>query len=272
MRISSSQKEQHEHVPPVLKRARTRWPIALQVENTLFQIPVSCLERNSKVFADVFKLPQGDDDSKIEGKSDANPIRVPQTTAAEFESLLKVIFPLVCSMTVRNAVEHPQADLSTDAWTSVLKLSTMWEFWDIRRTAIEVLTRRPIDDVERVVLAKDYHVTDWLRTAYQGLLRREKNLTMGDAERIGWQSAFQISHIREAHATLLIASRERELENTFGFAPPSEAYPHKAYCCDWAAAAAEASEIQSPFSDLQIGNHFLAELKEMDENARSYGD
>ncbi|KAF7309182.1 hypothetical protein MKEN_01120800 [Mycena kentingensis (nom. inval.)] len=130
--------------------------VTLQVEDTLFQIPASCLERNSKVFADMFKLPQGDDDSKIEGKSDANPIHLPGVSVNEFENLLEVLFPI-------DAFERQQ-NLSTDQWIDVLKLSTMWRFSQVREMAIQTLTRMAINSVDRIVLAKRYHVPSWLQT------------------------------------------------------------------------------------------------------------
>jgi hypothetical protein len=69
-----------------LKRA------TLQAESTLFKIPSFYFRRDSKVFQDMYLLPQADG-SKADGSSDDQPLILPGVLASELKTLLGVMFP-----------------------------------------------------------------------------------------------------------------------------------------------------------------------------------
>lgn len=85
-----------------------------------------------------------------------------------------------------------------DDWISVLKLSTLWRFLDARDLAIQQLTSRGMESVERILLARSYDVATWLRSGYTDLARREEGISLEDAEKIGWETTVRLYQTREA--------------------------------------------------------------------------
>jgi hypothetical protein len=83
----------------------------------------------------------------------------------------------------------------------VLKLATMWRLLDTRALAISKVDAHVNQDreenaVERIVLAKKYHVSPWLRSGYISLA--QKGVSPQDADTIGFETTFKICHLREA--------------------------------------------------------------------------
>ena len=76
----------------------------------------------------------------------------------------------------------------------------MWEIYDARQIAITHLTKLqpPMTAVEKIVLAKEYFVEEWMRGGYEELVNRPSTLSDDEAEQISWKSAMKISRIREA--------------------------------------------------------------------------
>ena len=75
----------------------------------------------------------------------------------------------------------------------------MWEIYDVRQIAIAHLTklRPPMTSVEKIVLAKEYFVEEWLRAGYEELVSRSSTLSDDEAEQISWKSAMWVCRIRE---------------------------------------------------------------------------
>ncbi|KAK0212377.1 hypothetical protein DFS33DRAFT_21679 [Desarmillaria ectypa] len=162
--------------------------VIFQVENRLFKVPSHYFVQNSEVFADTFGLPQGSQGP--EGLSDENPVVLHGICAVDFEHLLEIIYP--------QKIPQDHFAFGKDEWTSVLRLSTMWHLSDIRQLAIKHLQQDPkLDPVERVVLAKSYSVSSWLRLGYLSLVKRAQPLSVDEAEQIGFKSAIQIFQLRE---------------------------------------------------------------------------
>jgi hypothetical protein len=92
-----------------------------------------------------------------------------------------------------------QQDLmSFTEWTSVLKLSSMWSFEDLRDLAIQNMSQLTVDPVERAALAKEYHIDEWLLPALNELAQREEPIGVEEARRLGWETALQIASVRES--------------------------------------------------------------------------
>ncbi len=64
-----------------------------QVEDRFFKVPRYHFDRSSEVFATAFSLPAGDP-VRAEGQSDDNPIVLEGISSADFQALLKVLYPL----------------------------------------------------------------------------------------------------------------------------------------------------------------------------------
>lgn len=88
--------------------------------------------------------------------------------------------------------------MSAMEWTSVLKLSTMWNFEDLRDLAIQTMSHLPLDPVERAALASEYNIDEWLLPALNELAQREEPIGIKEANRLGWETALQIAAVRES--------------------------------------------------------------------------
>jgi hypothetical protein len=90
--------------------------------------------------------------------------------------------------------------LSKDEWISVLKLANLWDFIEVRNLAIEQLTlyAGSLDCIERILFAREFDVSAWLRSGYVELARRKAIISREEGGRIGWDVALQISRLRTA--------------------------------------------------------------------------
>ncbi|KAF9016109.1 hypothetical protein BDZ89DRAFT_994726 [Hymenopellis radicata] len=166
--------------------------VVFLVENRLYKVPRYYFANYSEIFGSTFDLPQGS--ASPEGQSDDHPFKLHGLTCSEFDSLLRVIYPM-------NTHAQLYSCLTFEDWTSILKLSTMWGMSDIRQLAVDNLSKCMAlrrDPVEYIVLAKAYEVVAWLRHGYQELVKRTEPISPEEAERIGWVASIQIYQIREA--------------------------------------------------------------------------
>ncbi|KAL4068137.1 hypothetical protein J3A83DRAFT_3816543 [Scleroderma citrinum] len=163
------------------------------VEDCLFKIPREPLEAESIVFRDMFLLPQGDKDT-VEGLSDENPVVLPGVSQDEFEQLLTVLLS-------RKHVSGrcSESDLDLDQWVSVLKLSTMWEFHAPRIAAIIHIDSldNMIDPIDKVVLAMQYDIKEWLLPALLKLAQRAESINIEEGRRMGFETALKLASVRE---------------------------------------------------------------------------
>ncbi|KAH6893985.1 hypothetical protein BKA70DRAFT_1532761, partial [Coprinopsis sp. MPI-PUGE-AT-0042] len=98
--------------------------VRFKVGNTRFQLPLYRFVEESEYFATEYKL----SDATKEGyATDALELDVDLN---DFECFLKGFLPR------SPAAYHSKPSLTQAEWISVLKLSTKWQFNDIRKTAI----------------------------------------------------------------------------------------------------------------------------------------
>lgn len=75
-----------------------------------------------------------------------------------------------------------------EAWTSVLKLATQWQFDDVRTKAIGVLGQEK-DVIRKITLGRQYTISSWLVAAYVELAGRynseSKLLTVEEEKVLG---------------------------------------------------------------------------------------
>lgn len=94
--------------------------------------------------------------------------------------------------------QEKTSHLSTAAqWLSVLRLSHMWAFDDIRKTAIEELDRFAIDPVTKLEIAQKYELKAWKEAALLELVMREKPVSIGEARFLGLESTVKVAEIRD---------------------------------------------------------------------------
>jgi len=162
--------------------------VVFLVEGCLFKVPRTYFERDSEVFCGLFQLPVAQN-VPVDGSNDQQPLRLEGIKEDDFRQLLKVMYP-------RHAGQ--QDAMSSTEWTSVLKLSTMWSFDDLRDLAILNMSQLSIDPIERAALAKEYSIDEWLLPALNELAQREEPIGIEEARRLGWETALQIAAVRES--------------------------------------------------------------------------
>ena len=105
--------------------------------------------------------------------------------------------------------------MKVDEWLSVLKLAKMWYFVDIHALAVDQITNRPMDPLERIILAKEYYVTKWLQDAYVELAQRTLAPSVEEIGRIGYSSGTLVFHAREKRITGSRGSVESLVQTVF---------------------------------------------------------
>jgi hypothetical protein len=87
--------------------------------------------------------------------------------------------------------------MGREEWISVLKLSTLWRFEELRKEALEKLSGINWNPLDKVVLARAYSVQTWLVEAYIELIKRDKNLDAEAWELLGYETSCKLYQKRE---------------------------------------------------------------------------
>ncbi|KIK05754.1 hypothetical protein K443DRAFT_674820 [Laccaria amethystina LaAM-08-1] len=162
--------------------------VVFQVENSLFKVPRHHFSEHSAVFATTFTLPPGND-KPVEGCNENYPFKLQGVKKADFQALLKVLYPL--------QIPFSYDSISFDEWVSILGLATMWEFSVFRKLAIKEMAAKGMDPVSKVMLGQRYGIPDWFRSGCYSLVTRAVALTVGEAEKIGLVTAIRLYQIRD---------------------------------------------------------------------------
>ena len=119
-----------------------------------------------------------------------------------------------CSSLTMSRIVGDSTTLAIDEWMSVLKLSTMWGFHNLRKRAtgrIEIHVQN-LGAVDLILLARAYRVSAWLMKGYDDLARRDKHITPQERERLGLDTFFRVVELREKnlrHAVLAFRPRKK---------------------------------------------------------------
>jgi hypothetical protein len=84
--------------------------------------------------------------------------------------------------------------INRDGWASVLKLSTLWTFQELRLKAVNALSANSGDPVDKVILARDYKVEN---LGYYELVKRDAGMSPEDRRRLGYETACKLYVLRE---------------------------------------------------------------------------
>jgi len=108
------------------------------------------------------------------------------------------------------------ASISEEEWAAVLKLSSMWDFFDIRKLAIEELSASKMNPITKILLARQYTARALLFTGYDELANDTESISVADAERLGWDTAVRIFNIRQKNvASRSVMDFRDDIENAF---------------------------------------------------------
>ncbi|KAF8598504.1 hypothetical protein BDV93DRAFT_416558, partial [Ceratobasidium sp. AG-I] len=120
--------------------------------------------------------------------STENPIVMEGVSAADFESLLTVLYATHFSTNQ----PAPDASLIIPAF----RLANKWNFADLRAYLIP-LAEKVLSDVDKIIFAREFDVKDWLVPAHTKLCQRAEALTSEEALKLGVESLLLIFRIRE---------------------------------------------------------------------------
>ncbi|RXW13995.1 hypothetical protein EST38_g11858 [Candolleomyces aberdarensis] len=133
-----------------------RWStVFFKVENSIFEVPRHRFTEYSEIFEDMFSIPQAGDG--VEGKDEGHPITLDGYESADFRALITVLYPAPL-----HAVVSGSYTITKEEWVGVLNLSTRWRMKEIRKHAINELSKMSLGPLEKVVLARAHKVGKWL--------------------------------------------------------------------------------------------------------------
>lgn len=109
--------------------------------------------------------------------------------AIDFERLLSILYPSVVG----------KYSASLPEWISILQLATRWLFDDIRALAIAELSDFKIDPVQKVAIALQCDIPEWLHSAYMVLCIRKNPLTLEEGRKLGVDVVTKLAYAREIY-------------------------------------------------------------------------
>ncbi|KAG8738218.1 hypothetical protein FRC12_016834 [Ceratobasidium sp. 428] len=192
--IEPTKTDSTQDVPPTII---TRHPkfcfdntlIAIQIETTLFNVHKYQLMK-STTFSDMFAIADESEDKNTsrEGSSLDHPIVMQGVSAADFGCLMTVLYTSHFS----THQPEPEASLIIPAF----RLANMWNFTELCGY-LRPLAEKVLDDVDKIVFAREFKVDEWLAPAHVKLCLREGKITTQEAEKLGVGSLLVISRFRE---------------------------------------------------------------------------
>ncbi|CAE6479378.1 unnamed protein product [Rhizoctonia solani] len=161
--------------------------VAIKIENTLFNVHKYQLAK-SKVFSDMFKVPNPGGNTPEEGSSPENPIIVKGVAASDFAALLTVLY----AGQFTSNQPTPDAPLIVPAF----RLANMFNFSELRAFLLP-LAEKNLEDVDKIVFAREFDIKEWLAPAHIRLCQREEPLSTEEARKLQVDSTIMISRMRE---------------------------------------------------------------------------
>jgi len=236
--------------------------VVFLVEDSLFRVPRILFELNSEVFRDMFELPVPEGTTP-DGSSDEQPLRFDGIEKKDFRQLLRVLFS--------RRFSRPPETMSQREWFSVLKLSLMWHMDQVKDLAIENITSVPMSTndcidmlrkstllivpkirdkairqltpksclppVNRILLARECRVADWLLDGYTQLVRRDETISAEDEMQLGATVTLRLFRVRDQHHPSLIRGHlngpifdvDNAIRTQFATELKAAAYTHGSY-------------------------------------------
>ncbi|KAG6329035.1 hypothetical protein ID866_10054 [Astraeus odoratus] len=159
--------------------------VTFQVEDCLFKVPRGPFEHESTIFCDIYPMPRSDNNT-LEGLCDEMAIQLDGSVWG----MIKMNFH-------RKHGSYPSLPDGIQEWTSVLKLSTAWDFKATRQAAIDALDVLQIGPIDRVVLFLQYDIKDKLLLALNQLAQRVEPISLEEAHQMGVDVALKLTWVRE---------------------------------------------------------------------------
>ncbi|KAJ2919704.1 hypothetical protein MD484_g666, partial [Candolleomyces efflorescens] len=188
--------------------------VIFKVENSLFRVHKHYLIKESEVFQSMFSCPP--DTAGPEGCTEDKPIVLPEVKVQEFEALLDVFYErgycdkeprigLPSTWFSRGDASKLDADEKAhlrERLQGLLSVADRFGFEEIKGLAIKALEKDSLvklGPVDKIILAHQFDVSDWLRPAYTKLCQRSKPLSTTEAGKLGAETAALIAQAREMY-------------------------------------------------------------------------
>ncbi|CAE6480049.1 unnamed protein product [Rhizoctonia solani] len=163
--------------------------VAIQIEKTLFNVHKYQLVK-SEFFSDMLKEPKVEDEKPEAGSSPEHPIVIKGVAASDFAALLKVLYASHFS-----GEKHvPETPLIIPAF----RLANLLDFSELR-TYLLPLAEQNLGDVDKIIFAREFDITEWLAPAHVHLCQREEPLSTEEARKLGVDSVLIVWRMREQH-------------------------------------------------------------------------
>lgn len=82
-------------------------------------------------------------------------------------------------------------------WTSVLAVSSRWDF-EVYRTIAQEKLSQLASPIQRILLSRQFDVKEWLVPAFLELCVREEALTLEEGKILGMENVILLADVRQA--------------------------------------------------------------------------
>ncbi|KDN37623.1 hypothetical protein RSAG8_10028, partial [Rhizoctonia solani AG-8 WAC10335] len=196
--------------------------VAIQIENTLFNVHKYQLAK-SEVFSEMFKMPKPEGDEPEEGSSPEHPIVIHGTAASDFHDISPQEAPLIIP---------------------AFRLANQLGFSDLRVYLLP-LAEKNLDDVDKIVFAREFDIKEWLAPALTRLCQRDAVLSTEEARKLQVDSVLLIWRMREQHRS-----------RTSGITPANGV--HCENCSGWKYYGNSACTCQTCF--VKVSGHYMTHI------------
>ncbi|RXW16406.1 hypothetical protein EST38_g9438 [Candolleomyces aberdarensis] len=155
------------------------------VKDCEFRVPGYQFIEGSQYFSEKYNLNNTSNASAID-----HVVVLEDVTAEDFRTFLKLLFP--------SHTKSATLTLTKAEWLTILALSTLWHFHELRKLAIEHLDPDMTDPVELVQMGRKAYVRNWVTRGYSNLVLKPEAISEEESEEIGYRSAVRLYIIRHA--------------------------------------------------------------------------
>ncbi|KAF8648497.1 hypothetical protein AX16_006206 [Volvariella volvacea WC 439] len=172
------------------------------VEDVQFRVHSHFFERESPRFQRLLNCPVPG--SERSGRSESAALKLEDVPASDFVVLLKIFY---------NPKFNIYDTFKTDDWITLLRVSTQWQFPEVRSLAIRQLESAYMPIIDRVRIYQENRVDEQiLYWRYRELCSRPEGLTLLEATQLGLETSIRIFQVRER--ALVCVHDDPELPDT----------------------------------------------------------
>ncbi|PCH41086.1 hypothetical protein WOLCODRAFT_99816 [Wolfiporia cocos MD-104 SS10] len=160
--------------------------VVILVEDTLYKLYRSLLEKYSTVFHEMWAMPPPPEST--EGTTDDDPIVLHGISVADFNIFLQLLYP---------SVQRSFEATTDEEWMSSCNQGNRWGVTTLPSATADKLKAPPMNPVTRIVLWAQFGLDrNALVPAYSALIARPQSLTAEEAYKIGTNDVAKLTEAR----------------------------------------------------------------------------